>query len=186
MHPRSPSGMTPRASSMIAGEPARDQTGARRCVPIMPCLVKEAREGRMLLGIDGGITNAVFGLFAGDASETTAIWRLTSPRARTADAWYALLAPLFVAGGLRPDSVDAVVLSSVVPAIGDALIRTARERFGVEPLVVGPALDLGITVRTDVPNETGTDRITNCAAAFARFGGPTIVVDLGTATKIEA
>ncbi|HKG25480.1 MAG TPA: type III pantothenate kinase [Thermomicrobiales bacterium] len=140
----------------------------------------------MLLGIDGGNTNAVFGLFAGDASETTAIWRLTSRRDRTADEWYALLAPLFVAGGLRPDSVDAVVLSSVVPAIGDALIRTARERFGVEPLVVGPALDLGITVRTDVPNETGTDRITNCAAAFARFGGPTIIVDLGTATKIEA
>ena len=53
-------------------------------------------------------------------------------------------------------------------------------------MVVGPALELGITVGTEAPNETGTDRIANCAAAFARFGGPTIVVDLGTATKIEA
>src|SRR5262249_62092943 len=52
--------------------------------------------------------------------------------------------------------------------------------------VVGPERDLAIAVRTEVPRETGTDRIANCAAAFARFGGPTIVVDLGTATKIEA
>jgi type III pantothenate kinase len=52
--------------------------------------------------------------------------------------------------------------------------------------MVSSDLSLGIQVRTDAPHETGTDRIANCAAAYARFGGPVIVVDVGTATKIEA
>lgn len=140
----------------------------------------------MLLAIDVGNTNAVFGLFADDAPEPAAVWRLTSRRDRTADEWFALLVPLFAAGSISTDRVDSVVLSTVVPAIGQTLIRLASERFGIEMLVVRPDLDLGITVGTDVPGETGTDRVVNCAAAFARFGGPTIVVDLGTATKIEA
>jgi type III pantothenate kinase len=140
----------------------------------------------MLLAIDVGNTNAVFGVFGPDASEATTIWRLTSRRDRTDDEWFALLRSLLAETDLDAGSIDAVVLSSVVPAIGEALVRTMRRRFGVEPLVVGPHLDLGIVVGTEAPDETGTDRIANCAAAFARFGGPTIVVDLGTATKIEA
>jgi type III pantothenate kinase len=140
----------------------------------------------MLLAIDVGNTNAVFGLYVGDEADPAAIWRLASQRERTDDEWFALLVPLFEASGLRPQEVTGVVLSTVVPAIGSALARASRTRLGLEPVVVGPGLDLGITVRTEVPAETGTDRIANCAAAFARFGGPTIVVDLGTATKIEA
>jgi type III pantothenate kinase len=140
----------------------------------------------MLLAIDVGNTNAVFGLFGPDAGEAVAVWRLTSRRDRTDDEWFALLRPLIATSDTGAESVDAVVLSSVVPAIGEMVVRMVRKRFGIEPLVVGSDLDLGIVVRTDAPHETGTDRIANCAAAFARFGGPTIVVDLGTATKIEA
>lgn len=140
----------------------------------------------MLLAIDIGNTNAVFGVFGPDASDPVAVWRLTSRRDQTDDEWYAHLRPLLAEADLSLSAFEAVVLSSVVPAAGEALVRTARGRFGVEPLVVGPQLDLGIVVRTEAPHETGTDRIANCAAAFARYGGPTIVVDLGTATKIEA
>jgi type III pantothenate kinase len=140
----------------------------------------------MLLAIDVGNTHAVFGLFGPDAAEAAAVWRLTSRRDRTDDEWFALLGLLMSASGVGAGSVDAVVLSSVVPPIGEMLVRMAQRRFGVRALVVGPELDLGIAVRTEVPRETGTDRIANCAAAFARFGGPTVIVDLGTATKIEA
>jgi type III pantothenate kinase len=177
---------------MIAGDPRRDQSEDLQGVPIMRCRARSGaeaincREGRMLLAIDVGNTIAVFGLFVAGDPGPAAIWRLTSRRDRTDDEWFALLTPLFAASGFAPKDVEGVVLSTVVPAIGTALVRACRARLGVEPLVVGPGLDLGITVRTEAPNETGTDRIANCAAAFARFGGPTIVVDLGTATKIEA
>ncbi len=140
----------------------------------------------MLLAIDVGNTNTVFGLYVADDPEPAAIWRLTSRLDRTDDEWFALLTPLLADGGFEPRDINGVVMSSVVPAIGSALARLSCTRLDLDPLVVGPELDLGITVRTEAPNETGTDRIANCAAAFARFGGPTIVVDLGTATKIEA
>jgi type III pantothenate kinase len=140
----------------------------------------------MLLAIDVGNTQAVFGLFGLDSTDATAIWRLPSRLDRTEDEWYALLRPLMAENGIARSSIGAVVLSSVVPTIGATLVRMIRNRFALEPLLVGPHLDLGIEVRTDVPTETGTDRIANCAGAYARFGGPTIVVDLGTATKIEA
>jgi type III pantothenate kinase len=140
----------------------------------------------MLLAIDVGNTNAVFGLSAANDVPFRAVWRLASDRNRTADEWRALLTPLFASVGPEGNAVDGVALSSVVPAITSALVGFARSVFAVEPLVVGPHLDLGIGVRTDSPGETGSDRIVNAAAAYARFGGPTIVVDLGTATKIEA
>lgn len=172
---------------MIAAGGDSHQIGPYDVVHIMPGVGRTYRlEARMLLAIDVGNTNAVFGLFGADASEATVVWRLTSRRDRTDDEWFALLRPLLTERDIGAAGIDAVVVSSVVPAIGEALVQLSRRRFGVEPLVVSPLLDLGIVVRTEVPQETGTDRIANCAAAYARFGGPTIVVDLGTATKIEA
>src|SRR4051812_41910408 len=116
-----------------------------------------SRGTRMLLAIDVGNTNAVFGLYAADEPEPVAIWRLTSRRDRTDDEWFALLAPLFEAAYLKPSDVDGVVLSSVVPVIGDALSHASRARFKTDPLLVSSTLDLGIAVRTDAPSETGTD-----------------------------
>jgi type III pantothenate kinase len=140
----------------------------------------------MLLVVDVGNTNAVFGVYRSSSADLAKIWRLTSRRDRTADEWFALLQPLLVSrDGDRPRP-EAMVVSSVVPAITTALERFAHDHLNVDPLIVRHDLDLGIRVCTAVPAETGTDRIVNAAAAFARFGGPTIVVDLGTATKIEA
>jgi type III pantothenate kinase len=79
-----------------------------------------------------------------------------------------------------------MIISSVVPAIGSAVKDFGRRCFGIDPIFVGAHLDLGIRVDVDSPAEVGSDRLVNCAYAFDRFGGPLIVVDLGTATKIEA
>lgn len=138
------------------------------------------------MAIDAGNTNVVFGLFAPDSDAPVAVWRMASQRDRTSDEWFSLLTPLVAAERLTIDALDGVVISSVVPAISDSLTRMATTHLALRPVVVSIDLDLGIRVATDVPAETGTDRIVNCAEAFARFGGPTIVVDLGTATKIEA
>lgn len=140
----------------------------------------------MLLAIDAGNTNVVFGLFRSETDTPVVTWRLASRRDRTADEWFALLTPLLASQSAGPNSITGAIVSSVVPSISDSLVLAMETRFDVAAMVVSVDLDLGITVRTDVPRETGTDRIVNCAAAFARFGGPTIVVDLGTATKIEA
>jgi type III pantothenate kinase len=78
-----------------------------------------------------------------------------------------------------------VAISSVVPPI-DSLFREVIERlFSIKPLFVEPGVKTGLPVLTDNPAEVGADRIVNCVAAFERYGGPTIVVDLGTATTFD-
>jgi type III pantothenate kinase len=41
-------------------------------------------------------------------------------------------------------------------------------------------------VKYDNPNEVGADRIVNSVAGFAKYGGPCIVVDFGTAINFDA
>lgn len=140
----------------------------------------------MLLTIDVGNTNTVVGLAPLGEEPFLAVWRLASRRDRTSDEWFALLRPLLdvVNGELR--RVQGVAISSVVPAITASIQEFALRYLEIDALIASVDLRLGITVKTDAPRETGTDRIVNCAAAYAKFGGPTIIVDLGTATKIEA
>jgi type III pantothenate kinase len=135
-----------------------------------------------LLMIDVGNTNAVFGVSASELDDAVdPVWRFSSSRERMPDEWFALLHPLI--GDLE---ISAAIISSVVPAITRNLVELCRRHLGLEPTVVGAQLDLGISIQTDAPSEVGTDRLVNSAYAFARWGGPCIVVDLGTATKIEA
>ena len=47
--------------------------------------------------------------------------------------------------------------------------------------IVTSDLDTGLTFRFEQPQEVGADRIVNAAAAYARYGGPIIIVDFGTA-----
>ena len=43
----------------------------------------------------------------------------------------------------------------------------------------------GIAIHVDNPLEVGADRIVNCAAAHDAYGGPTVIVDFGTATTFD-
>src|SRR5579884_1144982 len=139
----------------------------------------------MLLAMDVGNTNTVFGLYEVESGRLVASWRAATRRDRMPDEWYALLAPLFAAAGHNPAEVTAVIISSVVPALTTWLTRMSRDRLGVEPVIVGVDLDLGVRVRTDNPREVGADRLVNAVAAFDRYGGPAIVVDFGTATTFD-
>lgn len=140
----------------------------------------------MLLLIDVGNTNSVFGLATPDCGEITSTLRLSSSRERTADEWFALLDPHLQRNGIDTRRIEGMIVSSVVPAITTSLVDFGRRLLSVEPMVVGIQLDLGISIAVDAPAEVGTDRLVNAAMAYATFGGPSIVVDLGTATKIEA
>lgn len=137
----------------------------------------------MFLAIDVGNTNVHIGL----APDLTGAWvrtlRFSSAHDRTADEWHALLDVHFE----TLDCQDCqVVMCSVVPAITRSLTEFLNERFGYPPVIVSTQLSLGIEVATDQPLETGTDRITNAIAVDALYGRPAIVVDFGTATKVDA
>jgi len=144
----------------------------------------------MLLALDVGNSNTVLGLFhlpanADECPEMTAEWRITTTRAQTADEFSVQLRQLFSLRGIETDVVDGIIISSVVPPL-DSMLRQVCERFfKVKPIFVEPGIKTGLPVLTDNPSEVGADRIVNCVAAFEKFGGPCIVVDLGTATTFD-
>jgi len=143
-----------------------------------------AERGRtVFLAIDVGNTNVHVGLAPDLAGSWIRTFRFSSARDRTPDEWHALLDVHFES--LTCDDCQ-VAMCSVVPAITRSLTEYLEQRFGVPPLLVSSQLPLGIEVATDQPHETGTDRLTNAVAVDVLFGRPAIVIDFGTATKVDA
>ncbi|MGC9199651.1 MAG: type III pantothenate kinase [Acidobacteriaceae bacterium] len=143
----------------------------------------------MLLALDVGNSNTVFCLFA-PASSTeparmVADWRVTTPHKQTADELGVLFHSLFSMRGLEPEIVTGVAVSSVVPPLDSAIRSVCETYFHLRPLFVEPGVKTGMPVLTDNPSEVGADRIVNCVAAYEQLGGPTIVVDMGTATSFD-
>ncbi|MBS1820683.1 MAG: type III pantothenate kinase [Acidobacteria bacterium] len=143
----------------------------------------------MLLALDVGNTNAVIGLFQlgadGGKAEVVANWRITTPTEQTVDEFGMLLQQMFQLRGLKTEIVTGVAISSVVPPLDSMMRRACEVYFHVKPLFIEPGVKTGLPVLTDNPCEVGADRIVNCVAAFEQFGGPTIVVDMGTATTFD-
>src|ERR1700730_2639297 len=137
----------------------------------------------MLLALDVGNTNTVLGVFRG--SELIANWRLTTARDQTVDEYGILTRELFTLASLDPDKIGGVIISSVVPPLNGTLQEMAERYFHIQALFVEPGVKTGMPVHYDNPQEVGADRIVNSVAAFAKYGGPCIVVDFGTAINFD-
>src|SRR5689334_9756254 len=139
----------------------------------------------MLLAIDTGNTQTVIGLFEG--AELADHWRIATIASRTSDE-LALMIQQFLGfhGFAFDDQVTGVAIASGVPSITAALRQMTTRYFGFEALVLEPGVRTGMPILYDNPKEVGADRIANAVGAFDLFGGPSIVVDFGTATTIEA
>jgi type III pantothenate kinase len=134
-----------------------------------------------LLVVDVGNTNIVLGIYREETLVSS--WRLATARDRTVDE-YGILAKQLVAGS-HNGSLDGAIVSSVVPPLNSGFASMIRTYFGVDPLFVEPGIKTGIAIQVDNPQEVGADRIVNCVAAHERFGGPTVIVDFGTATTFD-
>jgi type III pantothenate kinase len=137
----------------------------------------------MLLALDVGNSNTVLGVFRD--KKLVANWRLTTARDRTIDEYGIQTRDLFTVAKLKPEELDGVIISSVVPPLNGTLAGMAERYFGRKALFVEPGVKTGMAVLVDNPLEVGADRIVNGVAAFQKYGGPCIVVDFGTATTID-
>ena len=137
----------------------------------------------MLLALDVGNTNITIGAFRG--VDLIGRWRLRTIREQTVDEWGILLRNIFSLSGLALDDVHGIIISSVVPVINTMLAEMVRKYFRREALFVTAESDLGIQVLYDNPREVGADRVVNGVAAWSIYGGPAIVVDLGTAITFD-
>jgi type III pantothenate kinase len=138
----------------------------------------------MLLVFDIGNTNIVLGAYEGE--NLLRHWRISTDRQKTGDEYGMLIHELFSFHDLSIKDINAVIISSVVPPLVVPLVKMCQRYFNVEPLVVGPGIKTGICIKYENPREVGADRIVNAVAALARYGGPLIIVDFGTATTFCA
>jgi type III pantothenate kinase len=158
----------------------------------------------MLLAIDAGNTETVIGLFttgAGDrpppdsrpappaASQPAGLthhWRLSTVSERTADEYALLLSQLLDLQGMDVDEiVTGIAVTSSVPLVTQSLRNMAARWFDVPCIVLEPGVRSGMPILYENPKEVGADRIANAIGAYDLYGGPCVVVDLGTATTFD-
>jgi len=137
----------------------------------------------MLLAVDVGNTNISYGVL--DGSRLVLHLRTESSRQRTADEYAVLVRQMMMLRGVDPQSIDAAIIASVVPALTDVMIGFVERAFSKTPLVVGPGIKTGMPILYEDPREVGADRIVNAVAGFEWARAAVIVVDFGTATTFD-
>lgn len=156
----------------------------------------------MLLAIDVGNTQTVFGLYdadslwGGDTSSRPKMradqglshnFRIATVSDRTSDEHALLFSQLLGMKGLdRLASITGVVISSTVPELTSTLREMVDKWFHADPVIVGPGIRSGMAILYDNPKEVGADRIANAVGGFDLYPGPSVIVDFGTATTFDA
>lgn len=154
----------------------------------------------MLLAVDIGNTNIVIGLLgpadeAGtrrprpEVSKVTrpiiATYRITTAAAHTSDEYGIMLLQFLALSSCKPADVEGVIISNVVPSLMHSFRAAIIKFFGLNPLVVGPGVKTGLSVRIDDPRSLGADCLVDCVAAYNLYPAPCLVIDMGTATTFN-
>lgn len=137
----------------------------------------------MLLTIDIGNTNTVWGLFDGETLLHK--WSIGTDISRSSEEYTEIASLCLVRKGIQAESIIGVAVANVVPPMLSKIIDVCMVLFGQRPLIVGPGVKTRLKIRFEHPTELGADRIANAVAACRLYGKNAIVVDLGTATTFD-
>lgn len=137
----------------------------------------------MLLVIDIGNSNIVMGTYLGKTLDKH--WRISTDQQKTGDEYGMILHELFRYQGVSATEIEHIIISTVVPPLIVPFAKMCERYFKVKPLIVGPGIKTGIKINYENPRAIGADRIVNVVGAYEQYGGPLIVVDIGTATTFD-
>ena len=136
----------------------------------------------MVLAIDIGNTNIVIGGFSGDELEF--VVRINTDAEKTEDEYAGTIQNVLSIHNVAKSSVKGVIISSVVPPLNTVMKKAIAFIYGIEPIMVGPGIKTGIKIHCDSPSSVGADLICACVAAHHIYGSPSLIIDMGTATKM--
>ncbi len=137
----------------------------------------------MLLVVDVGNTNIVLGIYNNENIINT--FRVETKK-YSIDEIGLLICQHFILTKIQIKDIKAVVISSVVPSVTKTLIKAIKKHLFLNPFVIGEDLKINIKNLYYNPEQTGIDRLVNVAIAIKKYGTPCIVIDMGTATTIDA
>ena len=137
----------------------------------------------MLMVMDIGNTNITIGIYK--KNKLLASYRLTTKMKRTSDEYGFMIMSFLNAAHIDENEIQDVIVSSVVPKVMHSFNNGIRKYLKKEPIIVGPGIRTGISVRAENPKAVGADRIVDAAGAYHVYGGPVMVIDFGTATTYD-
>jgi len=140
-------------------------------------------EGDMLLAVGIGNTSIKLGVFNDDSLIAT--FQVASTVSRLPDEYALTILGLLKLKDIAPVQITEAALWCTVPALLSTFEELLQKHFNIRPLIVAAGVKTGIKIRMDNPREVGADRISNAVAAYALYGGPLIIVDMGTATTFD-
>lgn len=101
----------------------------------------------MLIVIDIGNTNITIGIYKDD--KLIGNYRLTTKMKRTSDEYGFMILNFLSASKASADDIKDVIISSVVPKIMHSFLNGIRKYMHKEPIVVGPGIRTGISVKAE-------------------------------------
>lgn len=136
----------------------------------------------MILTVDIGNSNINFGVFEG--SDIKFVARVATERAKTEYEYAGAIANALSIYGIDKSAIGGAIISSVVPPLNTVMKCAVKLLYGVDAILVGPGVKTGINIHCDNPSSVGADIICACVAAHYLYGSPSLIVDMGTATKM--
>ncbi len=136
----------------------------------------------MILAIDIGNTNIVLGVIDGDDIKFVA--RIATNATKTEDEYASKIRSVLSIHDVGTAAIDGAIISSVVPPLNSIMKKAIKFIYGIDPIIVGPGIKTGIKIQCDNPSSVGADLICACVATHYIYGSPSLIVDMGTATKI--
>jgi len=136
----------------------------------------------MILTIDIGNSNIMLGGFTSD--EPGFVVRISTDTLQTEDEYACKIIDLLALYNVDRNAIKGAIISSVVPPLNTVMKKAVKIICGKEPMMVGPGIKTGINIHCDTPSSVGADLICACVAAHHIYGSPSMIVDMGTATKI--
>jgi type III pantothenate kinase len=138
----------------------------------------------MLLCIDIGNTNITLGVYRGELLGPR--WRLATNHERMPDEFILQVLGLLSLEGLSRGDLRGAAIASVVPPLTGKWVEVCQKGVGLDPLLIGPDIDIGVRILYEDPSAVGADRLVDAVAAYRLYGGPACIVDFGTATTFDA
>lgn len=136
----------------------------------------------MVLAVDIGNTNIVLGGFFDE--EIGFVARIATDASKTEDEYATIIKSILSLHQVDKTNVKGAIISSVVPPLNPVIKKAIKFVYGVDALMVGPGIKTGINIHCDNPSTVGADLICACVASHHIYESPSLIVDMGTATKM--
>lgn len=136
----------------------------------------------MILAIDIGNTSISIGGFADD--RLVFVSRISTDCTGTEDEYALRILDALRLHGVNVSDINGVIAASVVPPINSVIKKAASFLFSSDVLFVGPGIKTGIGIQCDIPSSVGADIIAASVAVNSIYGSPSLIIDMGTATKM--